>query len=159
MFTASRRIRSERTSHNTRAIVLIVLALLFANASALFGLTASAHAGGFPDALRYAPLTWERKAPMPQATPSVTETAAAETVEPPVPVTREKLDPVRTGATPRQFSEIRTTGFVASAGRHHRYLLIGFMTVALGIMAGVSIAMFRGLAREISENERKRNRF
>lgn len=161
MFTASNRIRGERTSHNSRAIVLIVVTLLFANATALFGLTATAHAGDFPDALRYAPLSWEKKAPLPAVRPSAGEPTrtAANTVETPVPVAKKSLDPVTTGSTARQFSEIRTTGFVTEAAAHHRYLLIGFMTIALGAMAGVSVLMFRSLAREISETERKRNRF
>lgn len=161
MFMASRRIRSDRTSHNTRVTALIVATLLFANATALFGLTASARAGGFPDALHYAPLTWEKEAPLPEAMPSVAETTvtAANTVETPAPIARQSLDPVKTASTARQFSEVRTSGFAARAGARHRFWLIGFMTVALGAMAGVSVLMFRSLAREISETERKRNRF
>lgn len=161
MFIASRRIRSERTNHNTRAIALIVATLLFANATALFGLTASARAGDFPDALHYAPLTWEKETPLPEAGPSVAETTvtAANTIEAPATIARKSLDPVKTGSTARQFSEIRTTGFARQIGEHHRFWLIGFMTVALGAMAGVSVLMFRSLAREISETERKRNRF
>lgn len=158
MFTASRRIRTERISHNTRAIALIVAALLFANATALFGLTVSAHADDFPDALHYAPLTWQKKAPVSQAPAAGETVAAADAVETPAPVARKSLDPVTTGSTARQFTEVGTTAFAVEAARHHRYLLIGFMTIALGAMAGVSILMFRSLAREISENERKRRR-
>lgn len=161
MFMASRRIRSERNSRDARMIALIVATLLFANATALFGLTASAHAGDFPDALHYAPMTWEKEMPLPQARPSEPQATvtAANTVETPAPIARKSLDPVRTGSTARQFSEVGTSAFAASLGTHHRFWLIGFMTIALGAMAGVSALMFRGLAREISETERKRNRF
>lgn len=161
MFTASGRIRSERTSHNTRTIVLIVATLIFANATALFGLTASAHADGFPDALHYAPMTWEKQMPIPEVRPSAPEKTitAANTVEAPAPIARKSLDPVKTGSTARQFSEVRTSAFASNIGKHHRFWLIGFMTIALGAMAGVSILMFRSLAREISETERRRNRF
>jgi len=161
MFTATRRIHTERTSHNTRAIALIVATLLFANATALLGLTATAAAGGFPDALHYAPMTWEKEIPLPEASPAAPERAitAAGTVETPAPIARKPLDSIATGSTARQFSEIRTSAFATRAGAHHRFWLIGFMTIALGAMAGVSVVMFRSLAREISENERKRNRF
>jgi hypothetical protein len=161
MFMASRRIRSERSSHNTRAIALIVATLIFANATALLGLTASARAGDFPDALHYAPMTWEKEMPLPEARPDAPATTmtAANTVETPAPIARKQLDPVKTGSTARRFSEVRTSAFAARMGTHHRFWLIGFMTIALGAMAGVSVLMFRSLAREISESERKRNRF
>ncbi|GAB4355574.1 MAG: hypothetical protein Kow0026_14820 [Oricola sp.] len=161
MFTASGRIRSERTTRDTRATALIVAALLFANATALFGLTASARAGDFPDALHYAPMTWEKQAPIPEARPRAPESPAApaHAVKAPAPVTHKPLDPVTTRSTARQFSEVRAVRFASWAGRHHRFWLIGFMTIALGVMASVSIFMFRSLARDISENERRRNRF
>lgn len=160
MFTASRRIRTERTSHNTRAVALIVATLLFANVTALFGLSASAQANDFPDALHYAPMTWEKKVEEPDtAFPARKTVTAAAAVETPAAVARKSLDPVTTGSTARQFSEVHTTAFVAEAGSHHRYMLIGFMMIALGAMAGVSILMFRSLAREISDNERRRDRF
>ena len=156
MFTASRRIRSERTSHNRRAVLLIAAALVFANATALFGLGTSAHAGEFPDALHYAPMTWEKKAPALPEAPVLAN--AAKKVEPVAPVTRKTLDPLKTDAAARQFTEIPATSFLGRAQTHHRFLLIGFMTAALGALAGISFHMFRNLAREISDAERKRNR-
>ncbi|QKV17160.1 hypothetical protein [Oricola thermophila] len=159
MFTASRRIRTDTTGHNRRTVALIAAALLLANATALLGLATAAQAGGLPEPLRYAPLSWEKMAPLPKLPPEEgTRTAEAARAETPATVTRDALDPVTTGATERRFSEVPAPALGSGVDGPRRYLLIGFMTLALGAMAAVSMAMFRNLAREISRTDRRRNR-
>jgi len=156
MFTASRRIRNERTSHNRRATALIIAVLILANAAAIVGLGSSARAEGFPNALRYAPMTWEKEAPpLPEISGPHPKPAQTVTI---APVERHFLEPAASATTTaHEFAQVRTTARSAATG-DSRFLLIALMTVALATMAGVSIHMFRTLAREISEAERKRAR-
>lgn len=158
MFTASRRIRNERTSHNRKATALIIAVLVLANAAAIVGLGSTARAEGFPDAMQYAPMTWEKQAPAlpeisgPRPKPAQTVTIA--------PVERRFLEPAASASANKsahEFAQVRTTAVSAATG-DSRFLLIALMTAALGTMAGVSVHMFRTLAREISEAEHKRTR-
>ena len=80
------------------------------------------------------------------------------------PVARADIGPVAPKIN-RNFVEVSseetapTATAIGRAGDHHRALLIALMTAALATMAGVSVLMFRSLAREIAETERKRMRF
>ncbi|MFZ2101892.1 MAG: hypothetical protein WAU86_15140 [Oricola sp.] len=157
MFTASRRIRSERKTHRSKATALIIATLVFANVIAIAGLGATARADEFPDALQYAPMTWDKQLPVLPVTPVAPKAAATTTTI--VPVARKAVEPVAVpAAAERRFVEVRTPSIARSGIAHHRYLLIALMTLALGAMAAVSVHMFRGLARDIDETERRRSR-
>lgn len=167
MFTASRKNRTAHSAYSAKSTFALIAVLVAANLIALVGLGVSAHADGFPNAMRYAPTGWEKSAPFHTGEPGVgmreaeTENAASAVVR---TVDRGDVLPV-VSRPERNFVEIRTeqpaptTASIARAGDHHRVLLIALMSIALATMAGVSVMMFRSLARDIAENERKRIRF
>ena len=160
MFTAKEKTR--RTAGSAKSTTLLIAVLVLANLAAIMGLGTTARADGFPDALHYAPMTWENEAPLRGVdTEGEEESAAVVVVD---PVTRADIGPVAPKIT-RNFVEVSseqaapTAKAIGRAGDQHRALLIALMTAALGTMAGVSVLMFRTLAREIAETERKRLRF
>jgi len=161
MFTALRKSSLQSRSHSLRSTALLMAVLVLANVVAILGLGAAAQAGDFPDALRYAPMTWEKKAPVMHQAPQAETAAATNAASAVRPLLRDEIDTATT-ATVRNFVEIRseaspsTKAVALSAERHHRFLLIALMSAALATMAGVSALMFRSLAREISETERRR---
>lgn len=156
MFTASKRIRTERTNHGRKTTAMIIATLVFANVIAIVGLGATAHAGSFPDALQYAPMTWANELPALPDAPAANPQPTVQTVTV-APVERHAIPEVEGPlAAYRKFAEVRTPAFVQPKSADHRYLLIALMTLALGTMAAVSVHMFRSLAREISEVERSR---
>ena len=158
MYTASGKTRQRRTRFNVRATVMIIAVLVFANFIAIAGLGATAQAQDFPDALPYAPLTWEKR-PAPATGTSAREAvavpraraAAAYTVSI-QPVQRSELRPAR---------HVSERSFTATPFKRpeNRLLIVALMAVAFGAMAGVSVHMFRSLARELSDAERRRPRF
>ena len=158
MFTASGKTRQRRTRHNVKATAMVIAVLVLANFIAIAGLGASAPAQDFPNALPYAPLTWEKRA-APATEAPVTEAVVAPRARAATgdtvsiqPVQRSDLQPVR------HVSERSFTG-TSFKRPENRLLIIALMAVALGAMAGVSAYMFRSLARELSDAERKRKRF
>lgn len=170
MFTASGKIRHQRNARSIRSTAALIAVLVMANLVALAGLGASAQADDFPNVLRYAPMTWEKKAPTRAAGPQMEIVDAAKSpaeIESPAavePAGRSEIVPAATEPS-RRFAEVRserpapTIASVAKAGQRQSLLLIALMSIALATMAGVSVAMFRSLARDIAENERKRIRF
>lgn len=164
MFTAPRNRRSRSSAGTAGATAALIAVLLLANAAVIVGLGATAHAQGFPDALPYAPMTWEKKAPNRLPELPAQSIGKAEALPAPQPVERAAIAPVRSSdvVSGDAFAEERPAPSVASvgaAGHAHRMLLIALMAGALATMAAVSGMMMRGLAREIAETERKRRRF
>ena len=162
MFTASSNVTRRSRIFGARSGALLLATLVFANLVALAGLGASARAGDFPDALHYAPMTWEKQEPFRFAEPPIETREAAVAVPKAAPVQREQLQPA---ATPLpNFAEVASekpapsVASVARAGDHHRTLLIALMSIALAAMGGVSVMMVRGLSREIVETEGRRSR-
>jgi len=169
MFTATG--NNRRNAGTARSTTMLIAVLVLANVAAIMGLGSTARADGFPDALHYAPMTWEKMIWEKDAQSRSVETqvqqqdrqknAAVTTVD---PVRRADIGPVAPKID-RNFIEVSseeaapTAKAVGRAGDHHRALLIALMTIALTTMAGVSVLMFRTLAREIAETERKRLRF
>ena len=158
MFTAIGRTR--RTAGSAKSPTLLIAVLVL-------GLGTTARAGGFPDALHYAPMTWEKmtwekEAPLRSVDTQADENSAASVVVD--PVARADIGPIAPKIN-RNFVEVSseetapTAKAIGRAGDQHRALLIALMTAALATMAGVSVLMFRTLAREIAETERKRLRF
>ena len=162
MFTASGNNRNRRNASSARSTAALIAVLFVANLFALAGLGVSARAGDFPDALRYAPMTWEKPASGHAADSAQAGTAEAATAT--RPVVRGDIVPVAPELE-RNFVEVRTersaptTASIARKGDRHSVLLIALMSIALATMAGVSVMMFRSLARDIVENERRRSRF
>ncbi|MAZ18125.1 MAG: hypothetical protein CL535_17595 [Ahrensia sp.] len=165
MFTAIGRTR--RTAGSAKSTTLLIAVLVLANLAAIMGLGTTARAGGFPDALHYAPMTWEKmtwekEAPLRSVDTQADENSAASVVVD--PVARADIGPIAPKIN-RNFVEVSseetapTAKAIGRAGDQHRALLIALMTAALATMAGVSVLMFRTLAREIAETERKRLRF
>lgn len=167
MFTATGHNRHRRNTGSARSTTMLIAVLVLANVAAIMGLGSTARADGFPDALHYAPMTWEKMTWEKDAQSRSAETqvreksAAAVTVD---PVRRADIGPVAPKIN-RSFVEVSseeaapTAKAIGRAGDHHRALLIALMSIALTTMAGVSVLMFRTLAREIAETERKRLRF
>ncbi|MAS08420.1 MAG: hypothetical protein CL534_27520 [Ahrensia sp.] len=165
MFTANG--NNRRTAGSARSTTMLIAVLVLANLAAIMGLGSTARADGFPNALHYAPMTWEKtivekKAPLRSVdTQAEEKTAAVVMVD---PVSRADIGPVAPEIN-RNFVEVSseetapTATAIGRAGDRHRALLIALMTAALATMAGVSVVMFRSLAREIAETERKRLRF
>jgi hypothetical protein len=155
MFTASGKTRQRRTRFNVRATVMIIAVLVFANFIAIAWLGATAHAQDFPNALPYAPLTWEKRAVPATETPTgktvaMPRAATGDTVSI-QPVRRSELQPAR---------HVSERSFTATPFKRpeNRLLIVALVAVAFGAMAGVSVHMFRSLARELSDAERKRPR-
>jgi len=160
MFTANG--NNRRTAGSARSTTMLIAVLVLANLAAIMGLGSTARADGFPNALHYAPMSWEKKAPLRSVdTQAEEKTAAVVMVD---PVSRADIGPVAPEIN-RNFVEVSseetapTATAIGRAGDRHRALLIALMTAALATMAGVSVVMFRSLAREIAETERKRMRF
>ncbi len=165
MFTAIGRTR--RTAGSAKSTTLLIAVLVLANLAAIMGLGTTARAGGFPDALHYAPMTWEKmtwekEVPLRSVDTQADENRAASVVVD--PVARADIGQIAPKIN-RNFVEVSseetapTAKAIGRAGDQHRALLIALMTAALATMAGVSVLMFRTLAREIAETERKRLRF
>jgi hypothetical protein len=163
MFMASRQARQQRSHNDFRRTAMIIAVLIFANMAALLGLGAGAYAQGFPDAIPYAPHSWEK----PDWTPSKREVTSE---EPGLVGKTRTVTAAATGTTilfPVTRARLAPTPIATNPGLHHfsastavnRFSLIALMTAALGLMGGVSIHMFRSLAREVEEAERKRRRF
>jgi len=167
MFTATGNNRHRRSAGSARSTTMLIAVLVLANVAAIVGLGSTARAGGFPDALHYAPMTWE-KTPFEKKAPLRSVDTQAEKKSPAVvvvdPVTIADIGPVAPKIN-RNFVEVSseesapTATSIGRAGDHHRSLLIALMTAALATLAGISVLMFRTLAREIAETERKRMRF
>lgn len=162
MFTATGNNRHRRNAGSARSTTMLIAVLVLANLVAIMGLGSTARADGFPDALHYAPMTWEKAAPLRSVDTQAEEKSAAVVVVD--PVMRADIGPVAPKIN-RNFVEVSseepapTAKAIGRAGDNHRALLIALMTAALATMAGVSVVMFRSLAREIAETERKRLRF
>ncbi|MCK5748957.1 MAG: hypothetical protein KAH44_22270 [Oricola sp.] len=165
MFTANG--NNRRTAGSARSTTMLIAVLVLANLAAIMGLGTTARAGGFPDALHYAPMTWEKmtwekEVPLRSVDTQADENRAASVVVD--PVARADIGPIAPKIN-RNFVEVSseetapTAKAIGRAGDQHRALLIALMTAALATMAGVSVLMFRTLAREIAETERKRLRF
>ncbi|MCI5074294.1 hypothetical protein [Oricola sp.] len=178
MFTAPRHLRARNRNAAAGSTATLIAVLLLANLVAIAGLGASAHAQGFPDAMHYAPLSWEKKAPVPLSRPQTNAAPQAEVVPPVEPVERGAIAPLASEAQAAEAAARQavareaaardvvsreqaapTTASIAKAGHTHRMLLIALMSIALATMAGVSAFMFRSLAREIAATERKRGHF
>jgi hypothetical protein len=167
MFTATGKIRNQRKAFGPGYTAMLIAVLVMANLVAIAGLGTTARAGDFPDALHYAPMSWEKATPETERTaigPQAGTKSAAATTVTVDPVERAGIRPVSPDIR-RDFVEISSeepapsTASIGRAGAHHRALLIALMSAALATMAGVSVLMFRSLAREITEAERKRRRF
>lgn len=148
MFRAFTHTRRERSRHHLRAVALIMATLVFANIVAFAGLGVAARAEIVEGALPYAPVSLER--------PAFQELDH----EPAVAVDRTMIV---SSITPIARSALRAErpdsvrNFVATrSGTSHRLLLIAIMLAALAALGGVSLYMFRNLAGEVAESDRRR---
>lgn len=164
MYTATGNTRRQPRTGSAKSTAMLIAVLVMANLIAIAGLGTTARAGDFPNALHYAPMTWEKKAPVPADDPQTATANAATSTVTVDPVKRADIRPVAPEIS-RSFVEVSseepalTAKAIGRVGDRHRFLLIALMGVALATMAGVSVLMFRSLAREIAETERKRMPF
>ena len=163
MFTASKNIRHRRSACSAKSTAMLIAVLVMANLIAIAGLGATAHADDFPNVLRYAPMTWEKKAPAAPIVPQAGTVAATATAVVVRPVERGDIMPVapelQRNVSGARTETAPTAASVAAVGHTHRLMVIALMSLALASMAGISMLMFRSLARDIAENDRKRRRF
>lgn len=167
MFTASSNVTRRSKAFGARTSVMLIAGLVFANLVALVGLGTSARAAGFPDALHYAPMTWERPDWDKQGPFTFTEQRADSGEVAPAAPPKSAAGPARMqqaqpAMPPRSaVTEVTapTAASLAHSADHHRLLLIVLMSVALATMGGVSVVMFRSLSREIIETESRRSRY